>query len=186
MADIQSYERVLKKKGGRAKAIMIIVYIFILSLWLVALAKFGISPQLLLLIPLSLVAVIALTWRFTQVEYEYAFIAGIMTFSKIYGNSRRKTILEFDIKSVISVYPYNEQTALKTGTDDKSRIINGIPSKESPNPCMCVFEDSKDRKVYFLLDCDELTARIFKFFNSSATERSVLDRLSESLTQNND
>ena len=99
MADIQSYERVIKNKSFKAKIFMIFIYALILLLGLWALLKFGIKPELVVLIPLLLGAIIALTWRYTQVEYEYSFMAGTATFSKIFGNSSRRTMRVISISS---------------------------------------------------------------------------------------
>ena len=181
MADIQSYERVLKRRAeGKwllGKLLMIFLYLVILSVWFVVAVRFGLNPAMLLLAPLSVVIAVLLTWKYTCVEYEYSFMAGTLTFSKIYGKSRRKVFLEADIKSMISVFPYNDSTASKTAPDDGDVLIDGIPSKASQNPCVCFFESDNGKKTYFLFDCDEQTAKIFNFFNAAATERSIFERL---------
>ncbi len=174
MADIQSYERVLKKKQTGLKVALIALYAVVAGVWLVLAVRVGLHPAMILLAPLSVVIAVLLTWRYTNVEYEYSFMAGTLTFSKIYGKSRRKTLLEVDIKSLSSVFPYNERTASKI-SDGKR--VNGIPSSTSENPCVCAFEDENENKVYFVLDCDEQSAKIFKFFNPSATDRAIFDAL---------
>ena len=80
---------------------------------------------------------------------------------------------------MISVAAYDEKKQASLGKEGAGTVVNGIPSKLSPNPCVCVFEADKDDKVYFIFDCDELTARIFRFFNASATDRSIFERLSK-------
>jgi uncharacterized membrane protein len=176
MADIQSYERVIKNKSFKAKIFMIFIYALILLLGLWALLKFGIKPELVVLIPLLLGAIIALTWRYTQVEYEYSFMAGTATFSKIFGNSSRRTMVEFDIKSIISFSVYDQRAASVIESDNKKKVIHAV-SKDCKNPCVCVFENDSKEKTYLILDCDELTARIFKFFASAATDKNVFDKL---------
>ena len=46
------------------------------------------------------------------------------------------------------------------------------------------FEDDKKEKIYLILDCDELTAKIFKFFAPSATDRNIFDKLTRSDVNN--
>ncbi len=174
MADIQSYERVLKKKKTGLKLALIAIYAVIASFWFVLAIRVGLHPAMILLAPLSVVIAVLLTWKYTNVEYEYSFMAGTLTFSKIYGKSRRKTVLEVDIKSLFAVFPYNERTVART---EDGNLVSGIPSSYSTNPCVCAYEDEKEKKVYFLLDCDERSAKIFKFFNPSATDRAVFDAL---------
>ena len=183
MADIQSYERILKRKNEGeqllSKILMIFIYLVIISVFFVVAVRYGLSPALIVLLPLVLLSAVLLTWKYTSVEFEYSFVAGTFTFSKIYGKRRRRTVLEADIKKMISVSAYNEQKQASLGKEGAGTIINGIPNKLSQNPCVCVFEADKNEKIYFLFECDELSARIFKFFNSAATDRSIFDRLTK-------
>ena len=181
MADIQSYERVLKRRAeGKwllGKLLMIFLYFVIFSAWFVAAIRYGLHPAMILLAPLSVVVAVLLTWKYTCVEYEYSFMAGTLTFSKIYGKSRRRVVFEEDIKSMVSLFPYDDKAAARLSRDQAEKIIDAIPSKFSQNPCVCVFENSNDKKIYFLFDCDEQSAKIFKFFNSPATGKSIFDKL---------
>lgn len=174
MADIQSYERVLKKKQTGLKAALIAAYAVIASFWFVIAIRVGLHPAMILLAPLSVVIAVLLTWKYTNVEYEYSFMAGTLTFSKIYGKSRRKTVIELDIRKLNAVFPYNERTEQRI---NDGKLVSGIPSSYSTNPCVCAFEDENEEKVYFLMDCDEQSAKIFKFFNPSATDRAIFDAL---------
>lgn len=175
MADINSYERILKKSGTRAKILMLCIYALILSAWLVAAVRIGLSPALIFLIPLSMLTVILLTWKYTSVEYEYSFIGGTVTFSKIYGKKRRKQFFEAELSTLLSVRPYvGEEHTSELANVEKT--IYGIPSKVAVNPCICIFEKEKDKKLCFILDCDLQTAKIFKFFNPSATDRRIYEK----------
>ena len=150
------------------------IYAFIASLWLILSLRVLFHFSFILFAPLSIFIVFILTWKYTDVEYEYSFEAGTVTFSKIYGKSRRKTVLSFDIKSVVEVFPYNEHTAHKTAGYS---ISDGVDTYAAHNPCICVFEDQKKQKNYFLFDCDEQSAKIFKYFNPSTTDRTIFDKL---------
>ena len=177
MADIQSYERVLKKKDIGAKILMIVIYVLIAFVGLLALIKFGFKPQIIVLIPLLLVAIVKLTWRYTQTEYEYSFLAGTATVSKIFGNSSRRTVVEFEIRSILSLSAHDSRNTSKISADSEKKVLIAIPHKGCVNPCMCVFEDDKKKKTYLIIDCDEMTAKIFKFFAPSATDRNIFDKL---------
>lgn len=184
MADIQSYERVLKKKDIGTKILMIVIYALIAFVGLLALIKFGFKPQIIVLIPLLLVAIVKLTWRYTQTEYEYSFLAGTATVSKIFGNSSRRTVVELEIRSIISLSVYDSKKMARIASEGGKKIINSLPHKNCQNPCVCVFEDDKKEKIYLILDCDELTAKIFKFFAPSATDRNIFDKLTRSDVNN--
>ena len=169
MADIQSYERVLKKKQVGLRVALIALYAFIASLWLVIAVRVGMHAAMILLAPISVVIAILLTWKYTCVEYEYSFMAGTLTFSKIYGKSHRKVVLDFDIKSMTEAFLYNERTAAKL---NGGKLVNALPDLVQ-NPCVCVFEDANEQKVFFVFECDEQSAKILKFFNPSATDRAI-------------
>ena len=174
MADITSYERILKKKQLSLKILMIAIYVIIASVWFVIAVRVTLNAAMILLAPLSVLIAVLLTWKYTCIEYEYSFVAGNFTLSKIYGKSRRKVMLEFEIKSLMEIFPYNARTE---GKIKGGIFINGLPGNASPNPCVCVFENDEENKVFFVLDCDEQTAKIFKFYNPVATDRAIFDNI---------
>ena len=176
MADIQYYERILKKKEPKKKAMMIAIYLGIVSAWFVIAVRYTLNAAILLMIPLSVIIAVLLSWKYTQVEYEYSFAAGSFTFSKIYGRSKRKTVFSADIKSMVLAKPYE---ATKDQNRDSDDFIIAIPESTAKNPCICIF-DNDDKKICVLIDCDEMSAKILKFFNASATDR---DGLKNAVTQ---
>ena len=171
MADIQHYERILKKTRGAAipKLLMILLYAAILGGWVALAFAVALNVAIIFLAPLSLLAVILLTWKYTSVEYEYSFVAGTFTFSKIYGKKKIRTVFECDLKMLVSAKPYDSS---KTISED-GKVISAIPDT-SPNPCLCLFEDGDSNKYFVVMDCDEMTARILKFFKMSAVDRQLL------------
>ena len=173
MADIQYYERVLKKNEPKKKALMIGIYIVILSVWFVISVRYGLNAAIILLIPISILIAVLLSWKYTCVEYEYSFAAGSFTFSKIYGKSKRKTVFSADIKSMTLAKPYDPDRM-----PDCHKFINAIPENTSPNPCVCVF-DVDESKTCILIDCDAMSVKILRFFNASATDRAILKRIEE-------
>ncbi len=167
MADVQYYERVFKAKKPSAsliqKILLISAYAIILALWLIIVLAAGLSASLLMLIPLLLLTVSLLTWKYTSEEYEYSFVAGSFTFSKIYGSSRRKTVFEAELKSLISVVPYSERAEADTKAD---KLINATVPAECPRPCICVFEEN-ERKHAVIIDCDDMTLKILRYYKPS-------------------
>lgn len=177
MADVQHYERVLKKKKGvlASRLILILIYLFIFSVWFVVTVRFGLHIAVVVLAPLSIVIAVLLTWKYTKVEYEYSFVAGSFTFSRIYGSKKRKTVFEAELKTLVSVIPYD--TVKFSPKDDNGTLINAVPDGASPNPCVCLFEDGDGKRYHVIIDCDGMTARILRFFKASALDRSVFERI---------
>ena len=176
MADIQTYERVLEQDESvlrRSRILMIVLYGVIFTLLMLAAVLASLNPALLLLAPLGTAVAVIFSWKYTRVEYEYSFFGGVLTFSKIYSGSSRSLVLEADIRAMTTVTAYTESTAAKIKADSSAKVIDGLPAGEHLNPCVCAFEDERERKIYFIFECDEQTARIFKHFNPTATDGSV-------------
>lgn len=176
MADIQYYERILKKKEPRGKALLITAYIVMLSVWFVIAVRYALTAAIILMIPLSIFIAVILTWKYTCVEYEYSFSAGTFTFSKIYGKSKRKTFFSTDLGALTYAKPYDAE---RDGNAEYSKFINAIPTDNAKNPCICVF-NIDDEKIGLLFDCDEMSAKILKFFKASAVDRELIKRASAS------
>ncbi len=175
MADIQHYERVLKPTRATSKilpkALMISAYVALVGLWFVLTVRVGLTASVLMLIPISVLIAVTLTWKYTAVEYEYSFVAGTLTFSKIYGKSKRRAVFDGDLRCLVSVLPYNEQNAERVQCD---KTVFAIPEGVEENPCICVFEEN-EKRTCVVLDCDELSAKIFRFFKPSAVDRAVFE-----------
>ncbi len=186
MADIQYYERVIKAETGKRrllpKLVAISAYAVILSIWFVIAVRVGLTASVLMLVPLSILTAVLLTWKYTAVEYEYSFTAGILTFSKIYGKSKRKSVFEADLRNLISVVPYDERSM---DSVDARTVINAIPNEACQNPCICVFEEN-EKRTCIIIDCDNMSAKIFKFFKPSATDRRIFDRIKNQKSERSD
>ena len=171
MADIQHYERVFSKKHAPKSLIPVLIVLYCLMLcgWVVLALLSAMNIALLLLVPAAVFLVAFVVWKYSQVEYEYSFEAGVFTFSKIYGKSNRKTVFEEELSNLTRVVSY-ENAEVPRG----DKLINATTTLECDNPCVCCFRiDEND--VYVIIDCDELTARIIRSFKPSALDRSVFD-----------
>ena len=179
MADIQHYERIIRneKKGGNIplKILFIIIYAILASIWLVVAVRYAMNSAILVLSPLSVVIAVLLTWKYTNVEYEYSFVAGSFTLSKIYGKKKRKSVFEADLKMLVSALPCSSE---KATVEDGDTIIYGVPSKYSEPCALCVFEDADEKQYYVVIDCDEMTLKILKFYKISAVDRELATQVS--------
>ncbi len=172
MADIQYYERVLKKQGASARLLprllMIAAYVVLLSVWFVIVVRIGLSASLLMLIPFSVLTVVLITWKYTSVEYEYSFTAGVFVFSKIYGASGRKNVFEADLRALVSAEPLSEGALARVGvTPTDARVL-----PDSPNDCLLVFSEH-EKKSAVIIECDQMTVKILRFFKPSAVSTAL-------------
>ena len=172
MADIQHYERILKRSTPTSKALMLLLYAAVLVAWTVLAFITAFNPGVLILALLTLVALVLLTWKYTLVEYEYSFVGGVFTLSKIYGKSRIKQVFQSDLKMLISASPLD---GTKSPAKENGRVIDGL-GKRAEFPIVCVFQDGDENKYFVLMDCDSVTARILKFFRMSTLDREIVKR----------
>lgn len=182
MADIQHYERVLVKKHAPKGLIigLLVLYCVMVSGWFVLALLSSMNIALALLVPAAVLAAAIATWKYTQLEYEYSFMAGVFTFSKIYGKSSRKTVFEEELRNLTRVVSY-EKAEVPKG----DKLIRATPSLEEGNLAVCCFQID-DEDVYVIIDCDELTAKIIRHYKPSALDRSVLDALKKTSVMGDD
>ena len=179
MADIQHYERIIKKQKGNfvSRALCILVYVFIFSVWIVISAKIGFSAAIIPLSVFSVIIAVIITWKYTNVEYEYSFTYGTFAFSRIYSSKKRKAVFEADLKTLVSAVPYRDDP--KVSSKEGIKLINAIPYCSSSNPCICLFEDTDGKKHYIIIDCDAMTLKILRFFKMSAVDRELSQLINE-------
>ena len=170
MADIQHYERILKKSTLPAKLLMLLLYTAVLAAWTVLGVITAFNPGVLLLAVLTLVALILPTWKYTSLEYEYSFVSGTFTLSKVYGKSRIKQVFESELKMLVSARPLDTSNM---PTKEDGVVIHGLPDG-AEFPIVCTFEDGDENKYFVLMDCDSVTARILKFFKMTALDREII------------
>ena len=185
MADIQSYERVLKTKrksrGGIGILAAVLCVASLLGVWIYVSLALKLNPTWVALVPILLITIVFILRKYSQVEYEYSFTSGYFTYSKIYGKSRRKAVCEIDIRTVTEVIPYDQNTSKRL--TNASSVIKALPEGNAQNPCVCVFEE-KEQIIYLIFDCDAQTAKIFKYFNPRATSNTILSNLKSTCDNN--
>ena len=101
-----------KNKALKTKKTLLIAG-YILYVLVVFAILSSINPYLIALVPISLWVIVWLTWRYTQVEYEYSFFSGALTVNRILGNRWRKKLMEVRIQNFSTVFPFEEANMSK-------------------------------------------------------------------------
>ena len=170
-----SYERVLKPPRNLKNSLPLItlclLYLLFLGLCLIPLLYFGFTAELLLLIPFSLLLLVLPTWKYGFCEYEYIFCGQSFCFSKIYGNRKRKQIMDLDLSDAILISPVTDETLLKAETKELSTVIYATLDNGAPDVWMILFEvDKKETGVVFF-HADERSIRFLRRANPHATPK---------------
>ena len=126
------------------------------------------------ILPLSLLGVVLFFWKVFNVEYEYSLTSGIMTFSRINGNMRRKKLLELHIKEMHEIAPYTEdaKTHLETLPLVKNHVY--VSTMAADDIYYAVFkQDDELQVVYF--EATEKALHILHYYNG-VTKMSKVSR----------
>ncbi len=124
---------------------------------------------LMCFIPLSLWVIIWLTWRFTQVEYEYSFFSGTLTVNRILGNRTRKKMMEVRIQSFSAIFPANEANQSKIEAFAAENTIFAASEATAEGLWVALWDDAESGKhcaLYF--EPNEKAVKILKYYNASA------------------
>ena len=129
----------------------------------------SINPYLISLVPVTLWMVIWLTWRFTQVEYEYSFFSGALTVSRVLGNRTRKKLLEIRIQNFSSVFAATEMNQSKIEAFASENTIFAASEAKAENLWVALWTDAESGKrmaLYF--EPNEKAIKILKYYNAAA------------------
>lgn len=149
--------------------------LFVAGYVLYALAIFGIGSGTKLMlpfmcfIPLSLWVIVWLTWRFTQVEYEYSFFSGELTVNRILGNRTRKTLMKVRIHDFSAIFPATELNQSKIEAFAPENTVMAVSEAGAEGIWVVLWTDAESGKrqaLYF--EPDEKSIKILKYYNASA------------------
>ena len=170
------FECVVAQKKSAALTAKKIALCMIYTLWVVVWLIVGVVTKLvaylLALVPISLWVLVFLTWRYTQVQYEYSFFAGDLTVSRILNNRFRKELAAVHIRKIDAVLlcgADNDAAIERYGAD---RIIFAASAEDSPSLCVALwYDEEKEQKIRLYFEPDEKSVKILRYYNAMATTK---------------
>jgi hypothetical protein len=151
------------------KTLFIVAYVAYVAIVFAIGSMTKILLPFLCFIPLSLWFIIWMTWRFTQVEYEYSFFSGALTVNRILGNRTRKKMMEVRIQAFSSVFPASEANQSKIEAFEAETTIFAASAADAENLWVALWNDAESGKrmaLYF--EPNEKAVKILKYYNASA------------------
>jgi hypothetical protein len=142
-------------------------------LWALVFFLVGSMTRLLVpmiaLVPITVWIFVYLTWKYTQVEYEYSFFAGKLTVSRVLGNRTRKKITELALRDLSSVLPYTERNVAQAESYGAKNSYLAASSTEAKDLYILLWQDPETaEKKVLCMELNEKAIKIIKYYNMSA------------------
>ena len=180
MQEFSTYEFVVGQKIEGKWRLARIALVCGYVLFVIGCLLFGIITNILpplALVPVFTWILIFITWRYVNVDYEYSITSGELTFSKIYGNRSRRTVLQLKLRDATRIAPLqDEKEAAKATAYRPEHEFSAISSLSAPDIYFMLFEyavgEGERKKTYRAIFYFEATARalqICRYYNPAAT-----------------
>ena len=118
------------------------------------------------LVPLSTWILVFFTWRYVAVEYEYSFVSGTMTLTKILGGRARKKVLEVRIKELHTIAPYDGDYIKQAEAFKPEKSYDFVSSMQSPDLYFALFETPEGRRGIIYFEATKPALKILRYYNT--------------------
>ncbi len=127
---------------------------------------------LVIMLPFILLAIIKVTWKYTDKEYEILVEAGEMTVAAIYGGVTRRVKKRIYIPEMTLIAKYTESRVAMVKGGGVSEVSNYGGSTDGENSFVCVYPDTKQgKKCAVIIDTNDELRRILRLCNPAAFQR---------------
>ncbi len=170
------YEYVVSEKRAPAviakKVTLVLLYVLWAASCLIVGAWIKLILPLLAFIPISIWILVFLTWRYTQVEYEYSFFSGNLTVSRILGGRSRKRLFSLTLKELEAVYPNTEDYAERIAALEVDRTLFALSHPDATEGVWAaLWQDEKKKKTLAWLELNEKAIKQIRFYNATAIRK---------------
>lgn len=178
--DSPFYERLIRRRAeGKYlwhRILFGIICFVWVSAWFVIAIRFMINAPMIAFALLTTALLLILGIKYLGVEYEYSFVSGTFSLSKIYGKSRRKEMLEIELSRALMVAPYTDENVERARALDADETVSAISGKHAKNVWIVVFDEDGENKVLVLLEMDERALAQFRRHCPRATAKATLEQ----------
>lgn len=171
----QTYEKIIRQKAtGRElipRLVLFLCYIAWIGICILVLTRIKFSAALVVLMLALTVLLVVVTWKYVQVEYEYAIYSGSFFLAKIYGKKKRKELFEIDIKHATLIAPRTEEFLEKANAMNPQEIVWAVSSPKSDALWMIVYPINERENALLFFEADERAIALLRKENPRATVR---------------
>ena len=164
------YEKVVKEKNNAmtvAKKISaIMIYALILVIFaVIAINNWKVFPFIAALGIIVDLAVVLISWKYLDKEYEYSFEYGRMSISKIYGKKKRKLIFEAEIDTMVMIAPATDEYIAKAEHFGPEKKVIAVGDENSDDIWLVVSGGVDAKCVLAFFEADEKILSILRSEN---------------------
>lgn len=167
-----TYEKVIKvENSGKhlvKKISLIMTYVLFFAIWGIAALNNLQTKSFVFILGagiLSTLALVTITWKYVQLEYEYSFWYGRFSIAKIYGKKKRKAILDTDVKDLLMIAPATEEYIAKAEHFDIEARVIAVSSENAENIWLAVTGGENERRVLIFFEADDRSLNMLKTVN---------------------
>lgn len=167
------FEYVVAEAGGKKKTTKKLLFVAAYVLYCAVVLIVGFIVKLILpilcFIPLSIWIIVFLTWKYTQLEYEYSFFSGNLTVSRILGGRSRKKLCEVHLRDLAAVFPYRDANLSRVEAFGAEVTVFAASATQAEGLYVALWQDKESGKRMMLyFEPNEKAIRIIKYYNMSA------------------
>ena len=160
-----------KQQGGigkikKRRTLLIILYVAFTAL---AFTLVFISHWLPLgaIVPFLVYILILATWRYVQIDNKYYIVQGHLTFTRKYGNSKEKTITDFQLKSAEYIAPIRI-SAEKIADFAPENVYSGLSCEDSTeNGYVALYRNDKGERCALYFETFDDAVKVLKYYNGN-------------------
>ena len=165
------YEYIVIEKMTLKLRLKKIIFIALYILWGCGVLIGGTSLQLvaplLAFIPISIWILVWLTWRFTQVSYEYTFESGTLKVNRILGEHSHRKLAEVKIRDIEKIYINLNEDLEKVDTFSVDNKIFAASAKDAERLTAIIWVTEDKKKNVLYMEADEKALKILRYYKSS-------------------
>ncbi len=172
MIELGFYEKVVKfPNRGKLllkKLVSLALTVAVMLGWMIFGFVRSLNPGLIIFVAILPALAEYFILTFTDVELEYSINDSLVTLSRIYAKSRRKTVFEAEGKDIVMIAPATEENMAKAKALSPVKTYNTVVGGESDPLWLIVFEGEKGEKYLFRFSAEKDITRILKLLKPSA------------------
>lgn len=136
----------------------------------------SIQPILLWLTPVFVMIAIMLgrqLYRYFQIDYEYSVLMGQIKVEYVYGNVRRRNMIEARFRDMSVIAPYEGEHKAKADAPDIKKRYEAISSFSSPNVYFGTFTNEEGERSVLFFEATNKILSLARLYNPSVVMKKV-------------